>query len=310
MKLLIASHICPEAVAELKLEHEVTCTWEVPHRGLIDLLADCEVLIFRSGIELSRQLLSAAPRLRLIVRAGSGLDNLDLDYVSSRAITVTCLPGPGGRAVAELTVGLMLALARQILVADRALRAGHWLKDQLSGALLEGKYLGVVGCGRIGTQVGMLGAALGMSVVGCVATPSPLRASELAGRGIALKYFAEVLETADFLCIHVPLTATTRHIIDCQALGRLKPGSFLCNLARGGVVDESALYAALTTSGRLAGAALDVHAQEGEGAVSPLAMLPNVILTPHIGSTTLETQRTIGRGVISAISAWQAGLPT
>lgn len=307
MKMLIASQICPESVAELEEEHEVTCAWAAPQRGLTELLAGCEVLVFRSGIELSRDLLASAPRLRLIIRAGCGLDNIDLDYVRARGIAVTCLPGPAGRAVAELTIGLMIALSRRILVVDRALREGHWLKHELSGSLLENKCLGVVGCGRIGTLVGTLGTALGMAVAGCVATPTPARAAELAGRGIALASFEEVSATADFLSIHVPLTAATRHLLDRQALAGLKPGAFLLNLARGGVVDEEALFRELTLPGRLAGAALDVHAREGEGAISPLAALPNVILTPHIGSTTTETQRSIGRGVISAIAAWQAG---
>jgi phosphoglycerate dehydrogenase-like enzyme len=145
-----------------------------------------------------------------------------------------------------------------------------------------------------------------MEVIGCVENPSPTRAAELAEKGIRLTNFDEVISTADFVSIHVPLKDSTRQLINADVFSRMKPGAFLINLARGGVVDEQALYEALTEGDRLRGAAVDVHEQEGEGKVSPLAELSNVILTPHIGAMTIDSQREIGRRVIEAVNSFAA----
>jgi len=307
MNVLLASVICPEAVENLQTKHAVTCGWHAQGEEFAAMLGESEAVVFRSGVEMSAAVMSRAPKLRLLVRAGAGLDNLDAEHARSRNIRLVCIPVPGGRAVAELTMALMLMLARKILVADQALRRGRWLKHDLNGCLLHDKCLGIVGAGRIGSLVGEMGATLGMKVVGCVARPSAAKAEKLARKGLHLTNFDAVIEQADFLSIHLPLTAETRNLVNQQVLSRTKPGAFLINLGRGGVVDEEALLQALTQPAGLGGAALDVHCCEGEGQVSPLAALPNVVLTPHIGSTTVETQREIGRHVVAAIEAFSEG---
>ena len=303
LRILIASSIYPEAIEELRQRHHVICAFDAEEEVLQSLIRDREVLIFRSGVNITTEVMASAPNLKLLVRAGSGLDNLDLEYVRKRRLKLVRISEPGAQAVAELTFALMLALARQVLVADRLLRQGRWAKHELTGYLLAGKTLGIIGAGTIGSRVGQMGAVWGMEVIGCVEHPSARRAARLREKGIRLTSCQEVLATADFVTIHVPLKESTRNMIDADALARMKPKAFLLHLARGGVVDEDALYKALT-EGHLRGAALDVHKEEGEGKISPLAELPNVILTPHIGAVTIESQREISARVIEIIDAF------
>jgi D-3-phosphoglycerate dehydrogenase / 2-oxoglutarate reductase len=304
MRILILSKIDAAAVARLRQQHDVVDALGVTSAELHRLIVDRDALIFRSGVNLSAELLGRAPDLQLIVRGGSGFDNIDLGYVKRHGIEFVRVPEPGARAVAELTFGLMLVLARDLIRADRTWREGRWLKNELPGYLLRGKVLGIVGAGNIGAQVGELGALWGMQVLGCVASPTNAVALSLRNRGIRLAAFDEVIAAADFLSVHVGLTDSTRNLIDAEVLGRMKQGSFLLNLARGGVVNEHALRLALTSGGRLEGAALDVHAEEGEGRLSPLADLPNVVLTPHIGSATVDTQREIGERIVAIIESF------
>lgn len=301
--ILVASSIDPATLDALSRHHRVRSAVRAPEDDLVEAIADCDTLVFRSGVQITERVLRAAPRLSLVIRAGSGLDNIDLAAVEALGIQLVRIPEPGARAVAELTFGLMLMLARQIRASDAMLRQGRWTKGELDGFLLRGKRLGIVGAGNIGALVGQLGAAWGMEAVGCTASQSDEDRARLAAAGVALVGFDEVIETADFLSIHVPLCPSTRHLIDGAVLARTKPGAFLVNLARGGVVDEEALRTALTTPGRLRGAALDVHAHEGEGRVSGLADLGNVVLTPHIGATTRDTQREIGARIQAAVAA-------
>jgi phosphoglycerate dehydrogenase-like enzyme len=268
-------------------------------------LADCEVLIFRSGVSITAEVMEAAPNLRLLLRAGSGCDNLDMDYVKQRGLRLVRVPGPGAQAVAEMSFAFMLALSRNLQEADRLTRQGRWAKYELKGYLLNGKCLGVIGLGNIGSRVGETGVAWGMNVIGCVEHPSPERAAQMREKGIQLADLDEVASTGDYLSIHVPLQDSTRNLIDEYVLARTKPGAYLVNLARGGVVDEQALYRALTRNGGLRGAALDVHLDEGEGKISPLAGLPNVILTPHIGAMTVDSQREIGLQILEVVNGLQ-----
>lgn len=300
MKLLVASPIHADALASLQREHDVRLAIGAPEAELAAAAEDREAIIFRSGVTIGAEAL-AAPGLRLLVRAGSGLDNLDLDLVTRRGIELQRIPGPGAQAVAELTFGLMLGLARGIVRADRQLRAGHWIKSELVGYNLRGKRLGVVGLGSIGTRVAQLGLAWGMRPLGCVDHPTDERRSTFAALGIDLVDFDSVLGEADFVTLHVPLGSATRNLIGARELARMKAGAYLVNIARGGVVDEMALAEALAPRGHLRGAALDVHVAEGEGKVSPLADLPNVILTPHIGAQTLDAQEEIGREIVAII---------
>lgn len=303
MRLLIASQIDTDAEAALRARHDVVRLLGASEPELADAAHDRQAIVFRSGVSIGTPVLEA-PELRLLVRAGSGLDNLDMDTVTARGIELRRVPGPGAQAVAEMTFAHMLGLARQLPLADRLLREGHWAKGELSGYNLAGKTLGVIGLGSIGTRVAELGAAWGMHVIGCVERPSDARRREFEAKGIELLPDCKpVLERADFVTVHVPLDDDTRCLIGRDELRLMKPTAFLVNIARGGVVDEEALLEALRES-RIAGAGLDVHVAEGPGKVSPLAELPNVILSPHIGAMTVDAQREIGRIVVDIVDGF------
>lgn len=304
MRVLLASPIDPAATAALRSRHDVV---ELPDVQLRWAISDAEVVVLRSGAILSEDVLAGAPELRVILRAGSGLDNIDLDAARARGIRVIRIPGMSAAPVAEHTFALLLSLARKITVADRLIRDGRWPKQQLSGPLLRGKTLGVVGAGNIGGLVGQMGNAWGLRVLGCVARPSRAVGEQLAQRGITLATFDAIVEQADFLTLHVPLDSTTEHLVDASVLDRMRCGSLLVNMARGGVVDEKSLFEALTLGSTVAGAALDVHTTEGEGTIPLLAALPQVVLTPHIGAMAIDAQHMIGARVLELVEARAQG---
>ena len=308
MKLLIASAIDPQTIEQLQAQHEVVCAFSPAAEALKKHIADREVLIFRSGVNIDRDVMASAPELKLIVRAGSGFDNIDVEYAKSRNIRLVRIPGPGAQAVAEMAFALMFGLSRRVLEADRLWRLGKWVKTEMTGFNLNGKTLGIVGCGNIGTRTGQIGAALGMNVLGCVEHESPQVEANLLKQNITLKPFKAVLAESDFVSIHVPLQNSTRNLFNGDTLAQMKRGAFLVNLARGGVVNETALLRALT-DGHIRGAGLDVHEREGDGKISILAGLPNVILTPHIGASTHDAQREIGQQIMRIMSAFIAGDP-
>ena len=305
MKILIASKIFADSIEKLKENHEVICAFGADKETLKSAIQGCDILIFRSGVDISAEVMSASSNLKLLLRAGSGVDNLDMDYVNQRGLKLVRIPGPGAKAVAELTFAMLLALARNLVVADQLTKQGHWAKNELTGYLLTGKTLGVIGAGNIGTMVGHLGTAWGMKVLGCVEHVDLERLNVYDHAGIHLMTCEEVMSEADFISVHVPLKPSTRNFINKDMLALVKPSAYMANLARGGVVDEEALYQALV-EGRLAGAALDVHKAEGEGKVSPLAQLRNVILTPHIGASTYDSQKEIGEIVLNNVEAYMA----
>ena len=305
MNILLLSSIASSAIDALSERHDVVCGFD----GGLDLeaaLGDRDVVIFRSGVALSAVELDWAPKLELIIRAGSGFDNIDLDHCTRRGIRVARIPGPSAQAVAEFTFGLVLALGRRIVEADRKVRRGEWPKRTLGGSLLVGKTLGIVGAGNIGGRVGRLGSAWGMRVVGCVDPTLDVASPDIAVEGVTMQSFADVVANADILTVHCPLTPDTRGLIDADVMARMKPGALLVNTARGGIVDESALRSALA-SGHLAGAALDVHEAEGEGIVPELASFDNVVLTPHIGGMALESQEAIGARLVELLDAHEGG---
>ena len=309
MKILIAGGVSDDTLSQLRSEHDVVYVPGASEDVLCEEIRGCGGLVFRSGVEITGRVLDAAPDLRVIVRAGSGFDNIDLEHLSSRVLHFFRVPGPGAKAVAEMSFTLMLALARNLLFADREWRAGNWVKPQIKGRLLTGKTLGIVGAGNIGSRTGELGAAWGMDVVGCVEHSDERAANRLESKGIRMVGFDEVIRVSDFISVHVPLQDSTRGLIGEEELMAMRPGAILVNMARGGVVDESALRAALM-SGHLAGAGLDVHEFEGNGNVSPLADLANVILTPHIGAGTSDTQKEIGEVIVRCIQYAVEHAPT
>lgn len=304
MRVLVASHIDVDAITSLSRGHDVV---EVDGPEEVrQHLPEAEAVVFRSGVVLDRDALERAARLELLVRAGSGLDNVDVEWCRQHGVRLVPIPEPGARAVAELAFAFMLVLSRRLREADQSMRQGEWRKHELTGRLLKGRTLGVVGLGNIGTCVANLGVAWDMRVVGCVEHPSDRLETFFRSHGVELRPLGEVLDLADIVTLHVPLTDRTRHMVDRAFLDRMRPDAMLLNLARGGVVDEAALHDALVT-GRIAGAALDVHEHEGVGHRSPLADLPGVVLTPHVGAMALDAQREIGRRVVECIESHARG---
>lgn len=254
-------------------------------------------LIVRSATTVSRDLISRAPVLKAIGRAGVGVDNVDIPAASERGIAVFNAPGGNTLAAAELTVGLILSLARRIPQADASLRSGRWDRAEFKGVELAGKTLGLIGAGRIGSEVAVRCRAFAMDVLVYDPYLDADRAGELGADLVGLDV---VLERADFISIHVPLSDETRGIVGSDALAAMKPTAFLVNASRGGVVDEEAVAAALVDS-VIAGAALDVYEKEPLASDSPLRDAPNMVLTPHLGASTAEAQEGVATEVAEKI---------
>jgi D-3-phosphoglycerate dehydrogenase len=303
MKILIASKIDSDAIEKLKENHEVICAFGADKETLKSAIQGCDVLIFRSGVDISADVMASAPTLKMLIRGGSGTDNVDMEYVNRQGLNLVRVPGPGAKSVAELTFALMLALARRVVEADRLTKQGHWAKSELAGYLLTGKTLGVLGAGNIGGLVAHMGAAWGMKALACVEHPSSERKESFEKAGIELTTRERIMSEADFISVHVPLKPDTRNFVDTAQIALMKKNAYLVNIARGGVVNEAALHAALA-EGRIGGAALDVHQAEGEGKVSPLAEFKNVILTPHIGASTVDSQKEIGKIILETMDAF------
>ena len=249
-------------------------------------LGTADALIVRSATLVTRDMLALAPRLKAVGRAGVGVDNVDIPAATERGVAVFNAPGGNTIAAAELTIGLLIAIARRITAAEASLRRGEWDRAAFKGVELRGKTIGLIGAGRIGSEVAFRCHAFGMRVHACDPYLSLARAEELAVDMVDLE---TVIEHADFISIHVPLTDETRGIFDAGSLRRMKPTAYLINVSRGGVVDEAALAKALH-NGDIAGAALDVYESEPLSSDSPLRDAPNLVLTPHLGASTTEAQ--------------------
>lgn len=289
-KVLICEPIAAEAVEQMRAAGlQVDERAGLSPEAFEALIGDYDAVVVRSATRLGERQIAAARRLRVIVRGGVGTDNIDHAAAASREIAVLNTPGASSAAVAELSLGLLLALARRIPQADAAMKSGGWPKKELSdGIELEGKTLGIIGVGRIGGAFGRRAAALGMVVVGTDREPEP------AGRfeGLEILPFEEFLPRADFVSVHIPPSREGRAEIGGEEIARMKDGVLLLNCARGGVVDEDALLHALE-SGKVRGAALDVFAEEPPRDLR-LARHPRVICTPHLGASTREAQARVG----------------
>lgn len=271
---------------------------------LLRIITDYDALIVRSRTKVTPQVFDAARNLKVVGRAGVGVDNIDLEAAQAHGVTVVNAPTSTSLAVAELTFGFMLALAREIPRADAGMKGGAWLKKELEGVELYGKTLGVLGMGRIGAEVASRASAFGMRVLGY----DPLiPAEEIIRRGAEPVGLDALYPRSDFLSLHLPLTGETRSMLNGQAFERMKPGVRLVCAARGGIIDESALLAALE-SGQVAGAALDVFASEPPGE-SALVRHPNVIATPHIGAQTAEAQLRVAEDIAKEVLAALNGEP-
>jgi D-3-phosphoglycerate dehydrogenase len=243
-------------------------------------------LIVRSATRVDAAMLEGAPDLRVVGRAGVGVDNIDVAAASERGVAVMNSPGGNTISAAELTMALMLAVARRVTEADRSIREGRWERSTLQGVELRGKTLGVIGAGRIGWEVAERCRAFGMRVIVYDPYLALERVDELHPLLVSLD---RLIETSDIITLHVPLNAETRGMIGTEALSRMKKGAFVINVSRGGVVDEDALARALT-EGWIAGAGLDVYEHEPLSPDSSLLQAPNLVLTPHLGASTKEAQ--------------------
>ena len=252
---------------------------------LLGVVGNYDALIVRSRTRVDREVIDKAVKLKLVARPGTGLDNVDVEYATSKGVQVVNSPESLVEAVAEHVTLLMLALSRKLVPAAVSTREGKWEKNNLMGTQLKGKVLGIVGLGRIGRRVAEIALTLGMSVIiyDVITIPADVIA-ELKCRVVGLD---ELFAEADYVTLHVPMTNETRHLVDSDRLSRMKRTAFLVNTSRGGVVDEGALSTALREE-RIAGAALDVF--EKEPPVGEILSAPNAILTPHIGGQTQEAQ--------------------
>jgi D-3-phosphoglycerate dehydrogenase len=265
---------------------------------LVALVPAYEALIIRGRTRVTPAVVQAAQVLKVIGRAGVGVDNIDLEAARSRQITVVNAPTSTTGAVAELTLGLLLALAREIPRADGAMKRGQWLKGELSGIELAGKTLGIVGFGRIGMEVGRRAAAFGMNVIAYDPFVSEDAIVASGGESVPLQ---DLFAWSDFISLHLPYDVQTRDLIGPLAISQMKDGVRLICAARGGILDEAALLDALN-SGKVAGAALDVFQTEPPGA-SPLVAHPHVIATPHIGAQTAEAQARAAEDIANEVLA-------
>ena len=252
-------------------------------------LRDADALIVRSAVQADKKLIEHAPALRIIGRAGVGVDNVDQEFATRRGIVVMNTPGANAVAVAELTLGLMLCLARSIPRAAETMRAGKWEKKTLQGTELSGKTLGIIGLGRIGIEVARRAAAMKMDVIAYDPYVAPKIARDLE---VTLADLDEVYAQADYLSLHLGLSERTLRLIDADAIAKMKKGVRIVNCARGELIDDVALAAALE-AGKVAGAALDVFSKEPPHD-NPLLATPNVIATPHIAGSTAEAQEAVG----------------
>jgi D-3-phosphoglycerate dehydrogenase len=259
---------------------------EIRHDELVRSVKDYDILVVRSRTKVTKEVIDANSAMKVIARVGVGLDNIDVKHAESKNIQVINAEVAAMNAVAELVIGLMLSLARNIPVADAGIKNGKWLKKELKGTELKGKYLGIVGVGKIGRRIGRIARGFGMNIIGYDVVPIDQQFAKEVG--LITTDLNTLLGSADFVTMHVPLTDDTRHMINEEKLNLMKKTAYIINTSRGAVIDEQALYKALK-EGRIAGAALDVFEEEPP-TNNELIKLPNVVCTPHIGAQTTEAQ--------------------
>ena len=259
---------------------------EITSEEILEKISNFNIIIVRSRTTITKEMIDKADNCKIIARVGVGLDNVDQESAKAKNIRVINAVEGAMNAVAELVLGLMLSLARQTSRGDRAIRDGKWLKKELKGTELRGKYLGIIGLGNIGKRLGRLARALNMNIIGYDVMPID---EEFAKEvGLMKADLNTLLQSSDYISIHVPLLDSTYHLLDAQKMSTMKKTAKIINTSRGGVVDEDALYEAIK-NGTLGGAALDVFEKE-PATGNKLAELDNVILTPHIGAQTKEAQ--------------------
>ena len=283
--------ICDEVdpiLNKILVDNGLKVTYEpvISPEQIKETIGQYDIVIVRSRTKLTKELIEKADKCKIIARVGVGLDNIDEEAAKAKNIRVINAVEGAMNAVAELVLGLMLSLARQTARGDREIRNGNWLKKELKGTELRGKYLGIIGLGNIGKRLGRLARALNMNIIGYDVIPIDEEFSKEVG--LMKADLNTLLQSSDYISIHVPLLDSTYHLLDAQKMSTMKKTAKIINTSRGGVVDEDALYDALK-NGTLGGVALDVFEKE-PATGNKLAELDNVILTPHIGAQTKEAQ--------------------
>jgi D-3-phosphoglycerate dehydrogenase len=304
VKILVTDPLHEDAIKILEEVGDVEVATGLDKEELLEKIKDADVLVVRSGTKVTREVIENAEKLKVIGRAGVGVDNIDLDAATEKGIIVVNAPDASSISVAELTMGLMLAAARNIPQATASLKRGEWDRKRFKGIELYGKTLGIVGLGRIGQQVAKRAQAFGMNIIAY----DPYIPEEVANSlGIRLVSINDLCKESDFITLHVPLTPKTRHMIGKEQIDLMKKNAIIVNCARGGLIDEKALYEALKEK-KIRGAALDVFEEEPPKN-SPLLTLDNVIGTPHQGASTEEAQKSAGTIVAEQIKKILRGEP-
>jgi len=301
-KVLIADSISQRGVHELARENvlQVTIKTGLNERELVELIPEFSALVVRSQTKVTAEILNAGSKLRVVGRAGVGVDNVDVETATRRGIVVLNAPGGNTISTAEHAFSLLLSVARKIPQADANVRGKAWDKKNFEGVELYNKTLGVIGMGRIGSELSRRAIAFGMRVVAYDPYLSATRARSLQVE--LVDELDDLFSSADFISLHTPLTAETRHVLDGARLSKTKRGVRIINCARGGLIDETALAQALR-DGQVAGAALDVFEIEPLPLDSPLRGVPNAVLTPHLGASTAEAQESVGIEIAQSIRA-------
>jgi D-3-phosphoglycerate dehydrogenase len=300
--VLIAEELSPATIAILGDQFDIRHCDGANRAELLPALASANAVLIRSATKMDTEAIAAAPNLKIIARAGVGLDNVDVPAATAANVLVVNAPTSNIVSAAELAVSLLLAVARNVVPANLALKNGQWKRSQFGGVELQGKTVGIIGMGKIGMLVAQRLAGFDMKFV---AYDPYVTAAPSGGPEIKMVSLDELLAAADFVTIHIPKTPETAGLIDSAALAKMKPTAFVINAARGGVLDEAALFDALTT-GTIAGAGLDVYATE-PCTDSPLFGLDNVVATPHLGASTEEAQEKAGVAVAESVVAAFAG---
>lgn len=303
-KVLLTDGLEENGKEILRSVAEVTDQSGISADDLLKVVGQYDALIVRGRTKVTEAVLAAAPHLKVVGRAGVGVDNIDLAAAKAHQVTVVNSPLATTVAVAELTLSLMLSLVRELPRADASMKAGKWLKKEFEGRELFGKTLGVIGFGRIGSAVAARAKAFEMKIL---AYDPLVSAEEIKKRGGEPMSLDELLAAADVITMHMPLTADSRNLLNAEALAKTKAGVYIVCAARGGVIDEEALLAALN-SGHVAGAALDVFANEPPGATELVAH-PHVIDSPHIGAQTVEAQARAANDIADEVLNALAGKP-
>jgi len=296
-KVVVAESIADAGIAILSEPCDVDIAVGADRDELLSRLGDASGLIVRSTTSVDREMIEAAPKLEVIGRAGIGVDNIDLDAATEHGVLVVNAPNANTISAAEHTLALLLAQARRVPEADSLLRAGTWDRKRFQGVELHDKTLGVLGLGKIGTLVAQRASAFGMRIIGYDPFVSAERARRL---GVELVDLGTLFAESEFITIHLPMTRETRHLVDADAIAKMRDGVRIVNVARGGIVDEGALADAIR-SGKVAGAAIDVFEEEPT-TKSPLFGLDEVVVTPHLGASTIEAQDKAGIAVAQAVA--------